>query len=77
MGLTTAYETGAAYFQYSLAQGVGMIAALFILSRLLYAFSDFKSNEYRNLLGGSYLSRFEENPMLGLRGASLVFSCIV
>ena len=41
---------------------------------MIVRFSDFKSNEYRNLLGGSFFEPEEQNPMLGLRGASRYYS---
>ena len=47
-----------------------MIAAAFYPRPVIVRFSDFKSNEYRNLLGGSYFEPIEENPMIGFRGAS-------
>ena len=50
------------------------IAAAFYPKPVIVRFSDFKSNEYRNLLGGSFFEPHEENPMLGLRGASRYYS---
>lgn len=68
--LTAAYPDKKTFFVDSLAQGVGMIAAAFYPKPVVVRFSDFKTNEYRNLLGGSYFEPEEENPMLGFRGAS-------
>lgn len=53
-----------------LAQGVAKIAASFYPNHVIVRMSDFKSNEYANLLGGSYFESNEENPMIGWRGAS-------
>lgn len=58
------------YFVKELAEGVGQIAAAFYPREVIVRFSDFKSNEYRNLLGGELFEGQEENPMLGFRGAS-------
>ncbi len=57
-----------------LAEGIGTIAAAFYPRPVCVRFSDFKSDEYRNLLGGNYFEAAEENPMLGLRGASRYYS---
>jgi len=68
--LTYAYADKKQFFVDSLAQGVGMIAAAFYPRPVIVRLSDFKTNEYRNLLGGTYFEPIEENPMLGFRGAS-------
>lgn len=68
--ITAGYKDGQEFFVRKLAEGIGTIAAAFYPRPVLVRFSDFKSNEYRNLLGGSYWEPLEENPMLGLRGAS-------
>lgn len=68
--LTSAYPDKKAFFVDRLAQGIGMIAAAFYPRPVIARLSDFKSNEYRNLLGGVYFEPEEENPMLGFRGAS-------
>lgn len=65
-----AYENVQAFFVETLAQGVSMIAAAFYPRPVIVRLSDFKSNEYRDLLGGEYFEPHEENPMLGWRGAS-------
>ncbi len=53
-----------------LAEGIGMLAAAFYPRDVIVRLSDFKSNEYRRLVGGSPFEPVEENPMIGLRGAS-------
>lgn len=58
------------YFVENLALGVGKIAASQYPRPVIVRMSDFKSNEYRGLLGGEFFEIEEENPMLGLRGAS-------
>ncbi|MFZ5954619.1 MAG: phosphoenolpyruvate synthase [Candidatus Dependentiae bacterium] len=68
--LTAAYPDKQDYFVDKLAQGVGMIAAAFYPKPVIVRFSDFKSNEYKNLIGGSFFEPEEENPMIGFRGAS-------
>lgn len=65
-----AYENVQAFFVETLAQGVSMIAAAFYPRPVIVRLSDFKSNEYRNLLGGALFEPQEENPMLGWRGAA-------
>jgi pyruvate,water dikinase len=61
---------GATYFVRRLAEGVGTIAAAFYPRPVVVRMSDFKTNEYANLVGGSWFEPHEENPMLGFRGAS-------
>lgn len=68
--LTTAYADKKQFFIDTLAQGIGMIAAAFYPRPVIVRLSDFKTNEYRNLIGGSYFEPEEENPMIGFRGAS-------
>jgi pyruvate,water dikinase len=62
------------YFVNKLAYGIGKIAAAFYPEKVIVRFSDFKSNEYFNLLGGKYFEPTEENPMIGWRGASRYYS---
>ncbi len=57
------------FYSNVLAQAVGMIAAAFYPRLVIVRLTDFKSNEYRNLLGGEFFEHYEENPMLGFRGA--------
>ena len=68
------YKDGKDYFVNQLAEAVSMVAAAFYPKEVIVRFSDFKSNEYVNLLGGSYFEPREENPMIGLRGASRYYS---
>jgi len=68
--LTSSYASPQDFFVKKVAEGVGMIAAAFYPRSVLVRLSDFKSNEYRNLIGGSTFEPIEENPMMGLRGAA-------
>lgn len=68
--LSAGYKSPQEFFVANVAQGMATIAAAFYPRPVLVRFSDFKSNEYRNLIGGSYFEPIEENPMIGLRGAS-------
>lgn len=58
------------YYVDNLAFGIAKIATAFYPKQVIVRFSDFKSNEYRSLLGGDHFEPHEENPMLGWRGAS-------
>ena len=64
------YESPEAFFVEKLVEGVATIAAAFYPKPVIVRLSDFKSNEYRKLLGGEVFEPDEENPMLGFRGAS-------
>jgi pyruvate, water dikinase len=64
------YDSPREYFISRLAEGVAQIAAAFAPEPVIVRLSDFKSNEYANLIGGSLYEPHEENPMLGFRGAS-------
>jgi pyruvate,water dikinase len=68
--LTAGYDDKAAYFVQKLSEAVGTIAAAFYPREVVVRMSDFKSNEYANLLGGRYFEQSEENPMIGFRGAA-------
>jgi pyruvate,water dikinase len=68
--LTSGYRDGADYFVQRLAEGVGVIAAAFYPRPVVVRTSDFKTNEYRALLGGADFEAAEDNPMIGFRGAS-------
>ncbi len=68
--LTSGYEKKSDFFVDKLAQGIAKIGAAFYPNDVIVRMSDFKSNEYANLLGGSYFEPQEENPMIGWRGAS-------
>jgi pyruvate,water dikinase len=62
------------FFVQKLAFGIARIAAAFYPNKVIVRFSDFKSNEYANLAGGTYFEPKEENPMIGWRGASRYYS---
>lgn len=68
--LTYGYRDKTKFFVDKLAEGVGRIAAAFYPKPVIVRFSDFKSNEYANLIGGREFEPKEANPMLGWRGAS-------
>jgi pyruvate,water dikinase len=68
--LTVGYEDKPQFFIDKLAQGVAMIGAAFYPKDVIVRLSDFKTNEYANLLGGKAYEPIEENPMIGFRGAS-------
>ncbi len=68
--LTLSYKDKPQYFVDKLAQGIAMIAAAFFPKDVIVRMSDFKTNEYANLLGGKQYEPVEANPMLGFRGAS-------
>ncbi|AFY71483.1 phosphoenolpyruvate synthase [Thalassoporum mexicanum PCC 7367] len=68
--LTALYPHKPDFFVNKLAQGIAMIAAAFYPNPVVVRMSDFKSNEYANLLGGEQFEPKEENPMIGWRGAS-------
>lgn len=70
MALSAAYSSPADYFVEQLRESVSKIAAVFYPEPVIVRMSDFKSNEYRLLLGGDAFELEEENPTLGLRGAS-------
>ena len=65
-----AYPSATEYYVAKIAEGVATIAAAFWPKKVIVRLSDFKSNEYSNLLGGNRYEPHEENPMLGFRGAS-------
>jgi pyruvate,water dikinase len=68
--ITAGYDDKAQFFVDKLAQGAAMIAAAFHPKDVILRLSDFKTNEYANLIGGKSFEPIEENPMLGFRGAS-------
>ena len=68
--ITNGYKSKTEFFVDKLAQGVGKLGAAFYPKDVIVRFSDFKSNEYANLIGGTYFEPKEENPMIGWRGAS-------
>ena len=71
---TQAYENKVDCFIEKLAEGVAMIGAAFYPKDVIVRMSDFKSNEYANLVGGSEFEPKEDNPMLGWRGASRYYT---
>ena len=68
--LTPLYKNKVQFYVDELALGIAKIAATFYPQEVIIRFSDFKTNEYRTLLGGDLYEPQEENPMLGWRGAS-------
>lgn len=72
--LTAGYTDKKQYFVDKLSMGVAIIAAAFYPRDVILRFSDFKTNEYVNLIGGKYFEPKEENPMIGWRGASRYYS---
>jgi len=68
--LTRGYDNKAQYFVDKLAEGIATIGAAFYPNDVIIRFSDFKSNEYANLIGGKQFEPEENNPMIGWRGAS-------
>ena len=71
---TAGYGDPISFYRQKLAEGIATIAAAFFPKPVIVRLSDFKSNEYANLLGGDSYERKEENPMMGLRGASRYLS---
>jgi len=72
--LIAAYPNPREFFVQRVAEGVATIAAAFAPHPVIVRMSDFKSNEYANLLGGELYEPHEENPMIGYRGASRYLS---
>lgn len=68
------HHNGRWYFIKRLARGMAKIASAFYPNNVIVRLSDFKSNEYRNLVGGEIYEPNEENPMIGWRGASRYYS---
>ena len=68
--LAKEYKNKTDYYVGELAEGVSLIAAAFYPKDVIIRFSDFKTNEYRTLIGGDLYEPEEENPMIGWRGAS-------
>ncbi|MGV6996564.1 PEP/pyruvate-binding domain-containing protein [Desulfovibrio sp. QI0430] len=64
------FRTGKEHYVQTLAQNLALFAMAFYGKPITYRTTDFKSNEYRNLLGGSLFEHTEDNPMLGYRGVS-------
>lgn len=72
--LTKHYPSKTDYFVQKLAEGISTIAAAFYPRPVIVRLSDFKTNEYANLLGGRQFETSEDNPMIGFRGASRYYS---
>lgn len=72
--LTAQYPDKKEYFVDKLSQAVGTIAAAFYPKDVIVRMSDFKTNEYANLIGGKEFEPEEENPMIGFRGASRYYN---
>ena len=68
--VTLGYSDKVQFYIDKLAEGIGIIGAAFYPKPVIVRFSDFKTNEYRSLLGGEAYEPEEENPMIGFRGAS-------
>ncbi len=68
--ITVGYDSKIDFYVHKLAYGIGILASAFYPNEVLLRFSDFKTNEYANLIGGRDFEPHEENPMIGWRGAS-------
>lgn len=68
------FENGTEFYISKLAYGIARIGTAFYPAPVIVRFSDFKTNEYANLLGGQEFEPHEENPMIGWRGASRYYS---
>ena len=68
--LTKGYDDKEQYFVDKLAEGISIIGAAFYPNDVIIRFSDFRSNEYANLIGGAQFEAEERNPMIGFRGAA-------
>lgn len=71
---TAGYNDPVSFYVDKLVEGISTLAASFYPQRVIVRLSDFKSNEYENLIGGKLYEPGEENPMLGFRGASRYIS---
>ncbi|MGB7842941.1 MAG: putative PEP-binding protein, partial [Salinimicrobium sp.] len=72
--LSAGYESKEDYFVDRLSEGIAVMAAAFYPKEVIVRMSDFKTNEYANLIGGAQFEPHEENPMLGFRGASRYYN---
>lgn len=72
--ITTGYDDEETFFVKRLSYGIARIASAFHPNKVIVRLSDFKTNEYYNLLGGNHFEPTEENPMIGWRGASRYYS---
>jgi pyruvate,water dikinase len=71
---TAGYEDPVSFYVEKLVEGIAMLGAAFMPNPVIVRLSDFKSNEYANLVGGRQYEPDEENPMIGLRGTSRYLS---
>lgn len=72
--IISGYDNPKDFFTSKIAEGIGMIASAFYPNHVIVRTSDFKTNEYRNMIGGAPYEPHEENPMLGYRGANRYYS---
>lgn len=72
--ITINYQNKSQFFVDKLAEGIAMIASAFYPKDVIVRLSDFKTNEYANLIGGKEYEPLESNPMIGWRGASRYYS---
>ena len=72
--LSLGYNDKVDFYVDTLAEGIGKIGAAFYPKQVIVRFSDFKTNEYRQLVGGNLYEMNEENPMIGFRGASRYYN---
>ncbi|NEW59774.1 pyruvate, water dikinase [Sulfurovum sp. bin170] len=72
--IISGYSDPKDFFIKNIAEGVGMIASAFYPKPVIVRTSDFKSNEYKKMIGGAKFEPIEENPMIGYRGASRYYS---
>ena len=72
--LSSQYDNKTQYFINKLSEAVALVAAAFYPKDVIVRMSDFKTNEYAQLIGGKYFEPHEENPMLGFRGASRYYN---
>jgi len=73
-GYIAGYDSPVDFYRQKLIEGISTLTAAFAPKPVIVRFSDFKSNEYANLLGGELYEPEEENPMLGFRGVSRYIS---
>lgn len=72
--ITLGYDDKVQFYIDELAEGIAMIGAAFYPKDVIVRFSDFKTNEYANLIGGKEYEPMEDNPMIGWRGASRYYN---
>ncbi len=72
--LTKGYSDKKEYYVNELAEGIAKIGAAFWPNKVIIRFSDFKTNEYKELIGGELYEPIEKNPMIGWRGASRYYN---